>query len=579
MIYRLDFYLESLNSYLNIFSIIGIIAASGVLFFSLLKQTDKWERLLLGVIFFSSGFMRFVFGSFAPWRQHSHYVEIFSNLQSNLYQTGLLSITRMYHASGGLFEMFYDIPLQIIGEFNVYTIYYTSLAIHLIAGLLVFKLALNLFKRKEVAFISYLVFAFLPILINISASELVFHINVLTILLFANYLFHFFQKYKNNKAKWHHYFLLLSLFTANLLGRYEYLMIFIGAVLALTSLTAFKKKLVNEKIIKSKADYILLMLASLILIFAFYYHLWPIITAEGEFGYRWSSFVNLKLHLNSFRYFSNANPSHAPFLRSFYTPLYFFALLVVTPFVLIFKKRFWLIVLNITTIILMSFVIKPSLADFRRVMPFLIFLTPQIGYAFYLVLYKIRIPSKKILALATFIIILSTYQNSAFLNMETARKVEQEFLIKNIERVPKDSLLITINSGDYRHIQQAHLFEEYLIPDDKNIKVTDLYEYMKDDSGIADQYESIYYYRSLRAYHEINLKSENGVKNPQNISSHEASKLFERTYALSQIDKKKTINRLTDSYAAKNYAEGVNRTVKSGDYKKLEIVLFKLSDS
>ena len=580
---EIEVVMDVIGSYVHIFSIIGIFTAIGIVLYLLLKETNKWERLLLGVIFVSSGLVRFIFGSFAPWRQHDHHIDIFTNLKSNLSETGLFSIGNRYHASGGLFEMFYDIPLQIIGEFNIYTVYYTSLAIHLLAGLLVFKLALSLFKKKEVAFISYLIFAFLPILIEISASELIFHINVLTILLFAVYGLHLFEKIKSGTDNWHNYIVLLALFASNLLGRYEYLMIFLGTTIPLFLLLIvtsfdFRKSFFSNRKMQSFAFF-----SAILTLFAFFKYLFPSITNPGELSYRLANFTNFNSYLYSFCYTCYRMPSYGIFLRSFLTPLYFFLALLITPIFLFKMKRWYIIAVNSFAILLLSFLMTDTLTDFRRVMPLLIFIIPQVAYALYHMLsIGSKINRKKILILASILIILSTYQNKEFLRMETARKIEQELILEFVESVPENSLLLTIdNEFDYRYMQHGNSFDRHLIPSEKDVSIVDIYtEY---SSEMLKEYDNIFYYRGLYSYHESNwneLKKEVGdaydIINKERLGPYEVSKKFERNHSLTPLMEETTPNRLTHTPKVDDYINGNNRTIRT-NYRNLRIGFFKIN--
>ena len=583
MPHEIQVVMERINNYVNIFSIIGIFAAIGIILYLLLKKTNKWERLLLGVIFISSGLMRFIFGSFAPWRQHDHHVDILMNLKNNLSETGLFSITEYYHASGGLFEMFYDIPLQILGEFNVYTVYYTSLAIHLIAGLLVFKLALALFKKKEVAFISYLMFAFLPILIDVSATELLFHINVLTVLLFSVYGLHLFKKIKSGTDKWWDYAILSALFASNLMGRTEYLMIFLGVIFIFALFLIATSSKIRKIILTNKKVQLFTTFSGVLILFAFFNYLLPTIMSPGEFSYRWGNFIEFRHYLNSLRYTSYNIPSYGLFLRSFFTPLYFFSLLLIAPIILILKKKWSLLLINFVSVLLLMFLMTPSLGEFRRAMPLLIFFIPQMGYGFYHLLSDLNLSAKNILILSSFIIILSTYQNLEFLKMETARKTEQELILEFMDEAPENSLVLTINnSKDYRYMQHGNSFDAHLVPGDKNIDVVDLYtEY---NPEMLKDYDNLFYYRSLYSYHESNwqeLLEKHGdayvVTNESNMGPYEVSRKFEKNNSLKLIKKGSAPNRLTDTSTVSGYINGTNGTILT-DYDLLEIGFYRIEN-
>jgi len=108
------------------------------------------------------------------------------------------------------------------------------------------------------------------------------------------------------------------------------------------------------------------------------------------------------------------------------------------------------------------------------------------------------------------------FQNYQFLNMDTGRKVEQDFLLYHLkETIPENSLIITVHEKKYedsefpqeercyRFQMHGNEFYTYAIPRNKKIYLMDIYrEY---DPEIVSKYKNVFYYKSLYSYHEKDI--------------------------------------------------------------------------
>jgi hypothetical protein len=573
--------ISTVNNIIIISSIIGIFAGFVVLILDLFKRLVKKEKISILIIFLFSFLTRFLWGSFSPWRQHEHYFDVFSILKHNFLNGAFLGVDRTYRASVGLFENFYNIPLQFFPEFNVYVVYYTSLTLMLFCGLFVFLLALNLFKNKKIAFISYLIFSFLPILIKISASEIYFILNGFTLLLFVNYLFYL---RKRNKISTWHYVLLLLLLFSNLVGRLEYLSFFPILIFSLLAISLIFNKNLRAYLKKNNKIKIILLLFLATSLFYFVYYIYPVGSRGGELAYRIHKFTNLKDQFNSLLYTDYNTPARHLFLRSFFTPLYFFILTLITPLMLIIKRKWKVLTVLGFTIPFVMFYATSDFVDFRRILPLLLLFIPFISWTFYLLIKKIKIPQKYIFILAVLIITLSPLQNIEFLKAETGRKAEQDFLIKNLKKIPKNSLILTVNDplddrykfgypsskNEYFYTQETAVFNTYLLPKNKNIKVMDINTQY--DSKIIESYENVFYYRSLYSYHERSFNfypQKNKKKTPW-----QATKEFEKNKKLKPIEEKMVKNSLYNIKTVRQFKEGYNLSIKAKGI--LKIGLYKL---
>lgn len=572
--------IPTINNFIIIFSIIGIIIGFVILILNLFKVLVKKDLAVLGVFFSSSFLIRFLFGSFGPWRQQEHYFEIFFGLKENFLHGKILKPSYIYNASGGLFEALYGIPLKFFSEFNVYAIYYTSLVISMASGLLIFLLALKLFKNKKIAFISYLIFSFLPILIKISSSEIFFILNGFSLLLVVNYALYLREK----RVFWWDYMILLSLLSANLVGRLEYtsffpILIFCCLILFSFIDERFRNYLKNNFKIKA-------VLSLFLIVSGFYliYYVFPL-GSNKELEYRLSQSTKWRDHLNFFRY-TNVDWSIYPFLRAYFTPLYFYILFLATFVLILIKKKWKTLAIILLSIPFLLFYSTNNLGDFRRIMPLLLLFIPFMGWTFFNFLKYIKIPKKNILIVASFVIILSPLQNIDFLNTRIGRGIEQDFIIKNIEEIPPNSLILTThdpipqynnykfekNGNKYRYIEKRAVFNNYLIPERKKIKVMDIYtEY---DEEIINEYENVFYYRGLYSYHEKEAPENSGSGNEKTKTPWEATVAFENNHKLKPLAEKKIKNVSFNVGRVKHFKQGRNYSINA--YGDLLVGFYKV---
>lgn len=557
-------------------SFLSTLGALFILFKKLFKKLNKSDLVLISTIWIAALFSRIRYGLFAPWRPEAHHVHLFENLISNLESSFLITEYR-YMASGGFFEFIFGIPLHLSSEFSVYTVYYTSLAIHMLMGLLVFMLGYNLFKRKDISYTSLLIFSFTPILINISATSIVFTITSFSLLLLFNFGIYFWEKEKNKPLD---SFLLIGLIISVLLGRKEVMTLTVfGTPFILLFLAYLNKDQVVKKIIKNKS----LIASSLLFIAACFFFVFEAMVPHlaREVGFRIGNLTQQSqfgVHLNFFRYFSPNELSHTPFFKSFTTPLYFFILLNLFPIVLVIKKRWFLLFLNSLFLGLMLLVANPNLADFRRVMPFLLIYIPQMAYALHFIFDKIKIKPKHALILSALLIVPSTYQNQYFLEAEIGRKIEQDLVIEVFEDyIPENSLIITTHApheghegndqldiervnDDYKYSQGGMLFNTYLMPKDKNIKLIDKYLQYRPEilDELMEDFDNIFYYKTLYSHHGSWRGCKNDCKNEDNLQPYEATKKFISNHKLTPIRTKVIRNRSYNYGLKDHFIKGAN---------------------
>jgi hypothetical protein len=449
----------------------------------------------------------------------------------------------VYAGSTGLFELFYQKIMFFLPDFSVYYIYYISIGINILCGLLIFILALNLFKNRIVAHISFLIFAFYSVLIKTSATDIFYIIDTLTLLLFLNFLLFTFQEKRNHIWP---YILLFFLFCANLVGRIEYLAFFtFGSFLYLFFFIVIHKRRVKE-ILANKRFLFFAAGTFAVSIFYFIFSILPEInTAAQQVSTREVEEVSRYIK-NSFSFWSDTGLSFGFFLNDFFTPWYFTILLFILPFVMLWKKQWSLVFIDLLFILCLLPLIQTMFCNLRIVIPFLFFLIPQLAYAMYWVFSVFKIKPMIILFLSFLVIAGSFPQNKGFLTIETARKKEQDFLIKHLqETIPPDSLILTVAQKkyrdskfdqvrDYKYRQHGLEFPSYLIPDDKDIDVMDVYREYGDNKDTLDEYKNVFYYKGLYSYHEGDRAhfaiDHRYLQNPDSLDAPEAVSAFENDH-------------------------------------------------
>lgn len=564
----------NINSLIIAFSIIGIISGFIILILNLFKRLVKKELIILGLIFFSSFLLRFFLGSFSPWRQQEHYFQVFFSLKENFLYRQAFNPPYIYLASVGLFEAFYGLILQFFSQFNIYNVYYISLAISVASGLLIFLLALQLFKNKKIAYISYLIFSFFPILIKISASEILFILNGFTLLLFLAYLFYM----KEKEIFWWDYLIFLSLLCANLVGRLEYLSFFPLLIFICLIFFSLMDKNIKNYLKENLEIKIILLIFFIISGFYFLYYIFPVGSKSGELIYRLRRLVDWKNHLKFFWYTDETHQATYPFLKSHFTPFYIYILFLISPIFVLIKKKWKIMIVMLLSIPFLLFYSTAFLTDFRRVLPLLLAFIPVMGWTFFRFLKYLKIPEKYILLLASFIIILSPLQNINFLNAKTGRKVEQDFMIEKMKEIPSGSLILTVNdplpgydkykfeknNNRYTYTQEKAVFNSYLIPENKKIEVMDIHkEY---NPSIIEQYENVFYYRSLYSYHDREASRESEFANKKIKTPWEVTASFENEHELIPLFEKEITNVLYDIRKVEDFKRSWNYSINaSGD--------------
>ncbi len=564
-------------------SSISLVAAVGILFVDLFKKSGKRELVLLSLISVGSLVVRLRHGLFGVWRAEAHHIYIISNIRDNFLNGSFFRVNHWYNASGGLHEFIYNFFLQFFSEFSVYHIYYVSVAINVLIGIIVYILALQLFQRKDIAFTSLLIYTFTPILIRISASATIFITNALTIPLFAAFAIYCWRE-KNFSTI--NSLILFGLFCANMTGRKEIMAMFMGTSFLFLLILLIKDGELRTIFIENNKPKLIILGSLLVSAFYIIYSVIP--HAGREIGYRigWFYPENISVHLNFFRYFSEELTTSAPFFRYTFSPLYFFILLNLTGIILILTKKWKLLFLNFMTVIFLILVANMHVSDFRRVYPFLIFVIPQMAFSFYFILEKMKLKRRYILILSVLIIIPSTYQNSYFLEAEISRKVEQDLIIDLMENhIPEGSLILTAHDIEphhspfdrhregYRYHQSGTKFYNYLIPADKNIDIMDFY--LEYDPEAILEYENIFFYKSLYNHHGSWKKYKGGSpRNPDKLAPFEATAKFEEAHTLDPVKTKVVTNRTYNMFTREEFLKGANLTIHAkGD---LEIGLYKM---
>ncbi len=585
------FHKNFLNQIIVFVSFLGVLAGVGILFFDLINRLKRKEIVLLGAGVVVSFLVRLQFGLFGPIHPEDHHVELILNIVRNLREGSFFSVPYTYgNVSGGLFELIHNNILTLLPNFHVYQIYYINLGLHLICGLLVFLLALNLFKKKSVAFISFLIFAFLPVLIKFSATEIKFIVDALTILLFINFIYYIF-KYGKEKSPLH-FGILALLFTSNLVGRLDYMPFFIGSFFLLSFIFLVSNRKSFQRL-KSNI-YVKLFFSFTVLVSAFYL-LTYVFFGDGM-GVISEHYLSRDLThdyrfiKNFFRFTNPFTTTFATFTNSFFSPWYFFIALVVSPLVLLIKKRAVLLCGFLIAFLFAVFLRDLELSNnIRKLLPLLILSIPLTAYTLHLILKKIKIPEKIGVAVLAVVVIVSPIQNWEFLTTNTDRKLEQDFLIRQFEKnIPSESLILTVHEkkyedsqfsktpNHYRHRMHGNEFYTYLLPPDKEIDVMDIYhEY---DSEKIKEYENVFYYRSLYSYHEEGLDAfSKSIQNPEHKSAPEVTEKFEEFHSLIPVKEKVVENYGFHIRSADQLLQRKHFTIDT-DRKEPVIGLYQIKD-
>jgi len=541
-------------------------------FYQSFRKLGRKELWVFFLILVGAVLLRLQYGLFAPWHPHDHYVEIIGNLKNNLLAGNFFRVDSIYQGSGGLYEYVYQKILFLFPGFHVYYVYYLSIALHILAGSLLFAFVKDYFRNVKLAHLAFLVFATLPVLVKVSATENMFVVNALTMLVFANILLYI---WRNPAAPVSAYVLLFFLFCANLLGRKEYLVFFpLGMGVLVLGLLVFSSPIRQR--LKQDAKLIALILLSIGffgLLAAVY--VFPNL-AVGMSAMEFSAYKRINTLL-SFQAYDQS--SLLPYLNSYFTPWYFFLFFVVSPFFLFLRdwRYLWLFLLNILFLVFLIPRSDYSFANGLRIqMPFIFWLIPVVAYGISM---TVRAPRgrRSCPMLAGSVILLLTIPNLSFLETTTARKIEQDLLLKHLEQTaPSGSLVLTVaekkysdsrfsQTGSYSTQQHGLEFPSYLLPADKKLAVMDIRkEY---DAQVVQNYSDVYYYKSLYSHHEEGRAGEGrngGVDAPQ------ATRQFEAKADLKAIEQRTVRNIGFDSRSVNNFKRGYNGSVISGQ-KKLKI--------
>ncbi len=564
--------------------------ATGILFNHLMKKVTRKDVLFLLIGLLIAFILRYVYGIFGPVHPEDHHVEVIMNLIRNLEYGSFFRVPYVYGGesaiSGGLFELFYHNILSLFSDFHIYQVYYISLLLHLICSLFIFLLALNLFKNKNIAYISFAISIFLPILIRFSATEIKFIMDSFTIILFINFFFYVFKDKNINKRN---YLLLSLLFIANLVGRKEYMVLFPVAIIILITIFLMQRR----KELKININSLLPFMVLIALTTSFYIMSYALVEGSSVIGNHYiegRSWETESWLIRNFFLFHDGNSiTFANFMKSFFTPWYFLIAFIFTPVILILSKKWTLL-----SALLIGFSFAIFLKDLelsnsiRKLLPLIFLSVPLIGYSFYTLLESLKINKKIITPIAIIIISFSIFQNLTFLEIETSRKIEQDFLLYHLENtIPEGSLILTIHEKKYEHSifpqkenkykYQQHGFEFYSYLLSKHeIDVMDIYrEY---DPEIIKNYEGVFYYRSLYSYHEedLFLAQEKYLNNPEGKSGPEVTKNFENNHILVPIAEKNIWNYDFHNRTTDEITRGVNYSIKSKG--GLEIGLYLVKD-
>ncbi len=544
-------------------SFLAIIIAILLLFEDLKRRLMGKDFLFLGVGVFSSLLLRIRYGLFGPWHPEDHYVEILMNLVRNKEAGSLLSAPYVYGGklSGGIFELFYNNILIFFQEFHVYQVYYISIFLHILCGVFIFLLALNLFQKKAIAFISLFIFAFLPLLIKISATEVKIIMEAFPLLLFINFIFYIKKYQKENSVLY--YLILFFLFFANLAGRRDFMPFFIASFFSLSFLFLFFHQSYFQKFIKNKyiVIFFIVTLFSSVFYFLAYFYVDGVDFIKQD-NYLWGRSIAEDFYfLKNLLYFHDGEKTTLAFhLKSFFTPWYFFIGLLISPIILLIKKRYMLFFGFLLCFAFAFFLQDMELSNSaRKHFPLLFLAIPCISFSFYTILRWLRIPNLATTIVIILIVIGSFFQNWEFLSMNSAAKEEQDFLDFHIKNtIPPKSLLLTIHEKKYepskfpqrdvyyRFYVHGNEFYSFLLPG-TGIDVMDIYrEY---DPEIINKYDHVFYYRPLYAHHEADQEiiqelfgSHRMPENPHHKNAHEVAKIFEKTHHLISIEKREISN-------------------------------------
>ena len=536
---------RAITVFLAAVSSLAVIVSVPILIGLLIKKLNKKELITLGALTLTSLLMRVLFGHFGPWQPNVDYIDSLLGLFASV--ESLWPVKNFFYAaSGGLYETIYSTIMLIVPGSGIMQVYIISLFIDLVINLLVFLLAFNLFKNKKIAFVSFLFYGFNPLFIKMSATESNHIISSLILLLFINFFIHLYRK---SSWRWWECLLLILLFISNMLGRKEYMafsILWFGFLI--TIYTAFSSRFRSK--IKEEKKFLIFLISSLAV--CLFYGLFFVLPQRD---------TAISMGVQEIRHNINyiTNFKLLPFLRgkintSFnwlhqtFTPWYFSIFLFLSFFVLIINKKIHLLLFNIVLLLSYLVVAEWSIVDFRRAAPIITLLVPQIGYCWYLAMKKIKISENLIIPITLLIVTLSIPQNYFFLQSESSRKVEQDFLIRKIEKeIPDNSLIITIHESKhqfkeielglpginpgkpvYKYYELGLEFPSYILPVNRRIHVLDLNQV--DDFSGFENYDHVFYYRPLYGYHEtepfFEYNPETAV-GTSGIPPHEAITKFE----------------------------------------------------
>lgn len=479
-------------------------------FYILKKIYDKFNIKELSIL---AGFMllfvllRLKFSLFSPAHPHDHYVNMINNLMFNYNNHNFFGIEHIYPASSGFYELFYNRILLLFPVFDVFKVYYISFVVSIFSGLALFYFAYIVTNKKQISFLALFIYTLLPITIKASSAEIIFVLNSYLIL-----QFYIFSVLLYNKPSLLYTVLLLGSFTSVVFCRPDVAVFFIISCLIILSYLVLTKRIVKKDF---GVKWNLISLAIILLVTSYFF----LSVVLPNFNTGVETIMNVKLiELPSIFLVGNfldiSRNYYYNYFHFFYSPAYlyfcFSLSLIIIP--LFIRKLLPLMFINIIFMFVFISAWSSDFSDsFRTSLVIFPYVSIQVAYIMYFVLNEFKINQKYIFLICYVLVGLSFFQNFNFLNMEPGKKVEQDFIIKNMKCLPENSLLLTVHKKkysldnfprleEYETVQHGLEFPEYLLAE-CNTDIMDIYKEYNPD--IISSYEHVYYYKSMYSYHEF----------------------------------------------------------------------------
>jgi hypothetical protein len=207
-----------------------------------------------------------------------------------------------------------------------------------------------------------------------------------------------------------------------------------------------------------------------------------------------------------------------------------------------------------------------NIRKFYYILPLL---SLQVAYGIHVFISYFSKQRKILLAASAFLVIFSFWANDDLLRIVPAKKIEQELILNNVNKIPDGSLLVTIAEKKYENTkfsknhkyqtkQHGLEFPSYLLAG-RNIDIMDVYQ--EYDPEIIKKYNSVFYYKSLYAHHEN--------------AGPAAADSFEKDYKYEIIEEKNFINHDFDVFTVQDLIDGRSESIKS-DEKFFKIGFYRV---